>query len=72
MQNAARYREFAETLMTAARDASPETRELIMNAAKTWSQLADQAEIEDAPHEANLIDFAVAGRRLRQASARGG
>ena len=69
MQNADRYREFAETLMTAARDASPDTRALIMNAAMTWTQLAERSEREENAVEpaANLIDFAAA-RRLRQAS----
>lgn len=55
--------------MTAAMNASPETRELIMSAAMTWRQLADRADAENTGRGANLVDFATAGRRLRQGSA---
>ena len=63
MQNAKQYRDFADTLATAAQSANPATREILMAAADTWRTLADALE---TPAPAEVVDFAEAGRRLRR------
>jgi hypothetical protein len=62
MQNAQQYREFAETLATAAETATPSTREVLLAAATTWRILAEALE---NPEPANIVDFEEA-RRLRR------
>jgi hypothetical protein len=64
MQNADQYRQFAESLAAAAETAAPETRELLLGAARAWRNLAD-AEEGRASH-GNVIDFAHV-RSLRSA-----
>lgn len=63
MQNAQQYREFAETLATAAQSANPATREVLLAAADTWRVLAEALE---NPEPALVVDFEEAGRRLRR------
>lgn len=63
MQNAQQYREFAETLATAAESATSGTREVLLAAADTWRVLAEAL---DNPVPATVVDFEEAGRRLRR------
>ena len=65
MQNAAQYREFADTLAAAAETAQPTTRDVLLAAAETWRALADAF---DNPAPAQVVDFAEAGRRLRRSA----
>jgi hypothetical protein len=64
MQNAARYREFAETLIAAAQDFPPDTREVIQAAAQAWVALAD-AEDRAAAGETNVVSL-VHERQMRR------
>jgi len=59
MQNADQYRQFAQALAAAAESAAPETRDLLLGAARAWRILADN---EDGGQgdTAEVIDFAQA------------
>jgi len=65
MQNADRYRQFAETLTAAAESAQAATREVILGAARAWTALAE-AEERAARGETNVVDLREAGERLRR------
>lgn len=71
MQKAAQYRDFADALTLAARDASPPTSHLMLELAQAWMKLAEEVEREDGgdPVRAlNVIDFA-SSKALRAAKA---
>jgi hypothetical protein len=67
MQKADQYRQFAETLMIAAEGASPPTYDLMLDLAKAWNKLADEAD-DAALRLANVVNFP--GARVQQRSAR--
>lgn len=67
MNNAEHYREFAETLTTAATHAHDATRDLLLRVAASWRALAE-AEASGEPAQGAVIDLAQA-RRMRAGSA---
>ena len=66
MQNAARYREFAEILARAVQDTQGPARELMLELAQAWRTLAGDSETDcetDGAPSADIIDFASARRQ---------
>jgi hypothetical protein len=64
MHKSEQYRQFADTLAAAARDADPATHDLLLETAAAWLIFAAAA---DRPRDtgARVVDFAQAAQRLR-------
>ena len=68
MKKPEQYRQFADTLTTAANQAQDAAREMLLSAAAAWRSLAD-AESPQAERQDTVVDFADAKRRLQLKSA---
>ena len=66
MKKSEQYRQFADTLAAAARDADPATHDILLETAAAWRAMALTAE-RPANDGQTVVDFAAAARRLRSA-----